>query len=466
MPSPLIAAAAAAVVAASCSASAAGPRVRYDPTWASLDTRPNPPWYDEAKIGIFIHWGVFSVPSFGSEWFWQQWRGEKEAPFIAFVNQTEAPGFTYQQYASRFTGEFFNATQWLELFAEAGARYVVPTAKHHEGFCLWPSATSFSWNSVDLPPHRDVIGEIAAATRTAGLHFGVYHSLFEWFNPLFLADQQANWTTTAFVSKTMGELFDLVTKYSPEVVWSDGDWIPPESYWSAPANFLAWLVNDSPVRDTVLFNDRWGVLCQHGSFFTCADRFLPTALQPRKWENAFTLDSESWGYRRNAQIDDYLTAAQMVQTVAQTVSVGGNALINVGPAADGSIDVIFAERLRALGAWLRVNGAAIYGSAPWRAQNDTAALDVWFTRGAGAAPATVYAIFFAWPAGGQLTLNAPVASAGASVALLGSDGAALAWAPLSQPGAPGMRVTLPAVTPANVALATAPAWTLAITGVS
>ena len=163
-----------------------------------------------------------------------------------------------------------------------------------------------------------------------------------------------------------------------------------------------------------------------------------------------------------------MTAVQMVQTVAQTISVGGNALINVGPAADGTIDVIFADRLRALGAWLRVNGAAIYGSSPWRAQNDTAAMDVWYTRGAGGAnsSAPVYAIFFTWPADGQLTLLAPVASAGAGVTLLGGDGGALAWAPLTQPGAPGMRITLPAVSPANVALATAPAWTLALAGVS
>jgi len=454
-------------------AASSAERVRYAPTWDSLDSRPNPTWYDEAKIGIFIHWGVFSVPSFGSEWFWMQWKGEREAPFVAYMNANEAPGFTYQQFAPRLTGEFFNASAWLELFKAAGARYVVPTSKHHEGFCMWPSATSFSWNAVDVGPHRDVIGELAAATRAAGLVFGVYHSLMTWFDPVYLADKAANWTTTNFVPKAMGELRDLVLRYQPEVIWSDGDWEPLDSYWDAPANFLAWLANDSPVADTAVWNDRWGSgdLCAHGSFFTCADRYLPSQIQPRKFENAFTLDTQSWGYRRNAVLGDYMTAAQLVTTVVQTIAVGGNALINVGPAADGTIDVIFEERLRALGAWLAVNGEAIYATTPWRVQNDTAAMTTWYTQrggsgGGGGGGGVVYALFSAWPAaGGRLQLLAPVAAANASFTLLGAAGSQpLAWAPLAAPGAPGVAVQLPALSPAD-ALAAAPAWALAMTGV-
>lgn len=138
-------------------------------------------------------------------------------------------------------------------------------------------------------------------------------------------------------------------------------------------------MNDSPVAATVVFNDRWGEnsLCKHGSFYTCADRYLPGALVGHPWENALSLDTQSWGYRRNAPLSDYLTPAQLIATVVQTVALGGNALINVGPAADGTIDAIFADRLGALGAWLATNGDAIYATTPWRVQNETSA--VWFT---------------------------------------------------------------------------------------
>jgi len=119
---------------------------------------------------------------------------------------------------------FADITQWAELFVKSGAKYTEFLTKHHDGFTLWPSATSFNWNSQDVGPRRDVTGEITAATKAAGLHAGVYHSLFEWVNPLFLADQANNFTTRNFVKKTMGELHDLVSRYEPDVIWSDGDW--------------------------------------------------------------------------------------------------------------------------------------------------------------------------------------------------------------------------------------------------
>ncbi len=205
---------------------------QYAPTWDSLDTRPLPTWYDDAKVGIFIHWGVFSVPSFGvssggasGEWFWWEWQGSKDPAYSAFVAATEAPQWTYADYAPRFQAEFFNASQWASLFKASGARYIVPTSKHHEGFTNWPSATSFNWNSVDVGPHRDLIGELATAVKAAGLTFGIYHSLFEWFNPLFLEDEAAkfakNITTSEFLQKTFGELHDLVNRYEPELIWSD-----------------------------------------------------------------------------------------------------------------------------------------------------------------------------------------------------------------------------------------------------
>ena len=107
----------------------------YEANWESLDSRPLPSWYDEAKFGIFIHWGVFSVPAFGSEWFWNLWNGAKDPQYIDFVKQTERPGFSYQEYASRFDASLYRPDDWANIFANSGAQYVVMTSKHHEGYC-------------------------------------------------------------------------------------------------------------------------------------------------------------------------------------------------------------------------------------------------------------------------------------------------------------------------------------------
>ncbi|CAG2060388.1 unnamed protein product [Timema podura] len=353
--------------------------VQYNATWESLDSRPLPQWYDEAKIGIFLHWGVFSVPSFGSEWFWINWK-ENMSKYVEFMDNNYPPGYTYQDFARDFTAEFYNPDDWAELFQSSGAKYVVLTSKHHEGYTLWPSAVSFSWNSVDVGPHRDLLGELANSIRSkTDLKFGVYHSLMDWFHPLYLRDKFTLFTEQMFVKqKSIPELHELVNAYNPEVIWSDGDWEAPDSYWTAK-EFLAWLYNDSPVKDTVVVNDRWGsgIPCKHGGYYTCTDRYNPGVLIEHKWENCMTLDKASWGYRRNAKLSDYLTTAELVQEVVETVSCGGNILINVGPTKDGIIAPIFEERLRDLGSWLKVNGEAIYSSKPWTFQNDTITSGVW-----------------------------------------------------------------------------------------
>ncbi|XP_072103523.1 tissue alpha-L-fucosidase-like isoform X3 [Mobula birostris] len=229
---------------------------RYQPNWKSLDSRPLPGWYDESKFGIFIHWGVFSVPSFGSEWFWWNWKGRHLREYAEFMTKNYPPGFEYSEFAPEFTASFFNPDQWAELFEESGARYVVLTSKHHEGFTNWGSPVSWNWNSIETGPHRDLVGDLAAAVRKRQLHYGVYHSLFEWFNPLYLSDQRNKFKTQKFVmEKTLPELYDLVLRYKPDIIWSDGDWEAPDTYWNS-TGFLAWLYNDSPVKsllDTIAY---------------------------------------------------------------------------------------------------------------------------------------------------------------------------------------------------------------------
>jgi alpha-L-fucosidase len=379
---------------------------KYDPTWDSIDSRPLPSWYDESKIGIFIHWGVFSVPSFGSEWFWWTWQGQKDQKHIDFMKRNYPPNFTYPEFAPQFTAEFYDPNQWADLFQKAGAKYVVLTSKHHEGFTLWPSANSWNWNAMDVGPKRDVLGDLAVAVRGKGLRFGLYHSMFEWFNTLYLQDKASGFKTSLFVdTKTMPELRDIVQKYKPEVIWSDGDWEAVDTYWKS-TEFLAWLYNDSPVKDSVVVNDRWGInlTCHHGGFMTCADRFNPGKLQPRKWENAMTIDQNSWGYVRTSKASDYLTIESLLQTLVQTVSFGGNLLVNVGPTHDGRIAPIMEERLLQMGTWLQTNGEAIYGSVPWVNQTDAVTPKLWYTR-SSSSPGTFYATFFDWPLNMVLSLG-------------------------------------------------------------
>ncbi|GKY90621.1 hypothetical protein MPSEU_000035600 [Mayamaea pseudoterrestris] len=408
-------------------------------SWAELDARPLPEWYDDAKFGIFIHWGVFSVPAFKTEWFWEYWHGWHWKEFDDFINATEPPGFVYQNYVHRFKAEFYNPQDWASLFAQAGAQYVVFTSKHHEGFCNWNSSasvpTTWNWNSVDVGPRRDLLGELAVAVKNATsphtnkpIEFGIYHSLYEWFNPMYLQDKENDYQTDDFVtSKSMKELYDIVNRYEPSVIWSDGEWETTSTYWKA-REFLTWLSTKSSVRDKVIWNDRWGnnTLCKHGGFLTCTDRYQPDALMQTKWEDAMTIDKNSWGFNRKASISDYMTTKELVDSLAQVVSKNGNLLLNVGPSADGTIAPIFADRLLGMGEWLKVNGDAIYKSRPWKVcQNET---DHSIDGGSNETVAyyttskdrkQLHVIMTKWPQDNILRLECPVPTSETKVRLMG-----------------------------------------------
>ncbi|CAF0754252.1 unnamed protein product [Didymodactylos carnosus] len=199
---------------------------QYSPNWDSLDTRPLPQWYDEAKIGIFIHWGVFSVQSY-KEWFWYAWKKDNPDPdVVEFMRKNYPPDFTYADFAKEFHAELYDPNEWADIFQASGAKYIVLTSKHHEGYTMWPSKYSWNWNAMDVGPHRDLLGDLANAIRNrTKIVFGLYHSLYEWFHPLYLADKSKSFNTQLFVKqKTLPELYEIVNTYKPEVIWSDGDW--------------------------------------------------------------------------------------------------------------------------------------------------------------------------------------------------------------------------------------------------
>lgn len=348
---------------------------QYQPSWSSLDSRPVPAWYQDAKFGIFVHWGLYSVPSwatksnadgFGSgysEWYWQRLSDPKlkiHKEFVEFHKKNFGPEFNYQDFAGHFKAELFNPDDWARIFEQSGAKYIVLTSKHHEGFTLWPSSESWNWNSVDVGPHRDLAGDLIAAVKAKGLRMGYYYSLYEWFNPTYKTDP------AKYVDqKMLPQLKDLVTRYKPDVIWADGEWEQSSKVWRSE-EFLSWLYNDSPVKQEVVVNDRWGndTKGKHGGFYTTEYGQGATS-DARAWEECRGI-GESFGYNRNENLEDYVSSNQLIKMLVSIVAKGGNFLLNIGPTADGRIPVIMQQRLKDAGDWLKVNGEAIYGTTTWK----------------------------------------------------------------------------------------------------
>lgn len=352
--------------------SAAGQK-KYEGNWKSLDSRPNPQWWGDAKFGIFIHFGVYSVPSFSkvgqySEWYWntlvnQKARGHQEVK--NFHDKNFGERFTYPDFVPQFTCELFNPEQWAKLFEESGAKYVILTSKHHDGYCLWPSSEADKswgrpWNSLNSGPGIDILGELTSAVRKTDVKMGFYYSLYEWYNPLYKAD------VNLYVEKHMFPQFkDLVQRYSPSVIFSDGEWDHADTTWRAP-ELLAWLFNDSPSKDDVVINDRWGkgIRHKHGGYFTTEyGSGLPDATNP--WEENRGM-AYSFGYNRAENLEDYNTSQSLIYMLIDIVSRGGNFNLDIGPSKDGLIPVIMQERLIDIGQWLKVNGESIYGTTCWK----------------------------------------------------------------------------------------------------
>jgi alpha-L-fucosidase len=353
----------------------------YEPTWESLDKRPTPAWFQDAKFGIFVHWGVYSVPAYApvlpgklayAEWYWHaltNGRSEKATPIQSgtwdYHRKQYGADFDYKDFAPQFRAELFDADHWAEVFRRSGAKYVVPTSKHHEGFALWPSREASAtwghpWNAFEIGPKRDLLGDLTRAVRTKGLRMGFYYSLYEWYNPLWLSDKPR------FVREHLFPQFkDVVTRYEPSIIFSDGEWDLPSSEWRSP-ELLAWLFNESAVKREVVVNDRWGKDCRHkhGGYWTT--EYTPgMADTDHPWEESRGMGF-SYGYNRAERLEHYRTARELVTTLVDIVSRGGNLLLDIGPGADGTIPVVMEERLAEIGAWLAVNGEAIYGTRPFR----------------------------------------------------------------------------------------------------
>ncbi len=264
----------------------------------------------------------------------------------------------------------------------------------------------------------------------------------------------------------MSELYQLVEKYKIEIVWSDGDWEASPDYWKSK-EFLAWLATNSSVKETVVWNDRWGkgTRCKHGSFFNCADRFMPNTTMKHYFESCMTLDKKSWGANRRSSAMDYLTTKELLFAMVQTISRNGNFLINVGPSADGTINPIMVERLIEMGKWLSVNGEAVYESRSWAScfEADEA---IYYTRSVGRASGdTLYVFLTEWKS--KVTLSCPEPTSSTTVRMLGLKEEIPFQSLLNRPKSTNkstMSIELPLLTPDIVPCQHI--WVLAIEGVS
>jgi alpha-L-fucosidase len=364
----------------------------YQPNWDSIDKRPTPSWFTDAKFGLIIHWGTYSVPAYApvlpgnlayAEWYWNAMTNGRSNPHAnpiqtgtwAYHQKMYGTDFPYQDFAPQFKAELFDPDHWADVFARAGIKYVVLTSKHHEGFALWPSKEASAtwgrpWNAVEIGPHRDLLGDLTDAVRRKGVRMGYYYSLYEWYNPVWLYDKQR------YIREHMFPQFkDLVTRYQPAIIFSDGEWDLSSEEWHTP-ELLAWLLNESAVKDDVVINDRWGkeTRHKHGGYWTTEYTSGMTGMD-HPWEESRGM-GYSYGYNRAELLQHYHTGRELVIMLVDLVSRGGNFLLDIGPDADGNIPVIMEERLIQIGDWLKVNGDAIYGTKPWKATRQWSAGEV------------------------------------------------------------------------------------------
>jgi alpha-L-fucosidase len=440
----------------------------FRPDWESLQSYQVPEWYKDAKFGIFIHWGVYSVPAFGNEWYPRNMYREDSEEYKHHV-ATYGPvdKFGYKDFIPMFKAEHFDPAAWARLFKEAGAKYVVPVAEHHDGFAMYDSGLS-DWTAVKMGPHRDVIGDLAKAVRAEGLYFGasshrVEHNFFlgvgrrissdindpnyaAFYGPAhhWLENQERTplsndftFVSSAWTADWLARAWEIVEKYHPDIMYFDW-WIGQPSVRADVTRFAAFYYNTS-----LKYGDHIGVInykdyaIQEHSAVLDLERGQLGSIRPLYWQTDTSVSKKSWGYIEN---DTFKSPQFIVHQLIDIVSKNGNLLLNIGPRSDGTIPEEVQEVLREVGWWLKVNGESIYGTRPWKIcgegptkvaagafhDTDTAGYTMedfrFTTRGK-----TLFAIELGWPSTGEAVIRSLGSSAMsgqkiASVALLGSDG--------------------------------------------
>lgn len=351
---------------------------RFFSTWDSIKEHTVPEWYEDCKFGIFIHWGIYSVPAYAprtwelgevetnEEWFcnnpYAEWYYNSinvgRGPSYEHHIEKYGKDFKYEDFIPLWKAENWNPEQWAEIFKKAGAKYVVLTTKHHDGFCLYPSKYT-DFNSVNMGPGKDITGELTKAVRGAGLKMGLYYSgLIDWQfanDPIFTEEQNFSnaCPTFEYADYSYNQMKELVDTYQPSVLWNDIGW-PKQSEQAMPY-LLSHYYNT--VEDGVV-NDRFNGLYQD---YSTKEYQYGEANRNEKWEMCRGMGL-SFGYNENEGDDQIISLPDLISLLVSTVANNGNLLLNIGPKADGTIPKEQVKRLLALGEWLEINGEGIYGT--------------------------------------------------------------------------------------------------------
>lgn len=353
---------------------------KYRANWESLRTHTIPAWFDNAKLGIFIHWGAYSVPAFAppvgelgtipdDEWFvanpYAEWYFNSvnvgRGPTYEHHLKTYGADFPYERFTEMWKAEKWNPDEWAALFRAAGARYVVLVTKHHDGFCLFPSRYT-DYTTVNRGPCRDITGELTKSVRDHGMRMGLYYSgIIDWtfrHDPMYCDRDvhELNCPTYAYADYCYNQYMELIDNYHPSVLWNDIGW--PRAGVHMLPEVLAHYFNTCPDGVT---NDRYD-----GLFYDYKNKEYEYGVsgtdRSEKWESCRGMGL-SFGY--NAQEDErhIMSPSALVRELVRTVANNGNLLINVGPKADGTIPDIQKKSLLGMGAWLGKNGEAIYDTS-------------------------------------------------------------------------------------------------------
>jgi alpha-L-fucosidase len=416
-------------------------QTKYEPNWESIGRHQVPEWFHDAKLGIFIHWGLYSVPAWApptgelgkvdwNKWFFQNPYAEwylntirlKDTPSWEHHVTTYGADFDYYRFAETFNRENrkWKPEEWAKLFHQTGARYVVLTSKHHDGFTLWPSRVPNPKRpGTKLSAERDLVGDLTKAVRAEGMKMGLYYSGgLDWTfetTPIAKREQVRGTVpqTQEYGRYADAHWHELIDRYAPALLWND---ISYPKTGKIPELF-AYYLNKVPEG---AINNRFGV---DFADFTTPEYTRYDKITEKKWESCRGLGF-SFGYNRVEGPEHVIASDKLIELVIDIVSKNGNLLLNVGPAPDGTISAIQMDRLRALGKWLDTNGEGIFGSRPWVTHGGKTpdGSEIRFTRKSDA----LYAFLFSKPGRSEITVPGVYASPATRVQWLGQPGT-LKW---------------------------------------
>lgn len=368
---------------------------KYKDNWQSLCTHKTPQWYKDAKFGIFIHWGIYSVPAFGNEWYSRNMYDKRQREYHHHIKKYgQHSDFGYKDFIPMFKGESFNADEWAALFKESGAKYVMPVAEHHDGFAMYNTAFN-RWNSAAMGPCRDIAGEIKAACDKQGLVYcasnhRAEHYFFmnmgrtfnsdvndkeyeDFYGPahysksfhsfaLNTSDVRAESPTEDFLKDWLVRNCEFIDRYQPALLYFDW-WIHNKAFKPYLKKLAAYYYNRA---------EEWGkevtINYKHNAFPPgCAtfdvERGALQDISPVVWQTCTAIAKNSWGYTEN---NKFKSVNHILCDLIDIVSKNGMMLLNVGPRADGTITEEETAVLKSIGKWLKINGEGIYDTMAWK----------------------------------------------------------------------------------------------------